>query len=54
MRYKGYVCWLNRFAKIDAAANRHQRAEVQRLFRRHDDNHHIRQYASGIFDRHQN
>lgn len=44
----------NRFAKINAAANRHQRAEVQRFYRRHDDNHHIRQYASDTVDRHQN
>ncbi len=34
--------------EINAAANRHQRAEVQRFYRRHDDSnhHHIRQYAS--------
>lgn len=45
----------NRFAKINAAANRHQRAEVQRFYRRHDNNHHhIRQYASNTVDRHQN
>lgn len=44
----------NRFAKIHATANRHQRAEVQRFYRRHDDNHHIRQYASDTVDRHQN
>lgn len=42
----------NRFAKINAAANRHQRAEVQRFYRRHDNNHHhIRQYASNTVDR---
>lgn len=41
----------NRFAKIHATANRHQRAEVQRFYRRHDDNHHIRQYASDTVDR---
>lgn len=45
----------NRFAKINAAANRHQRAEVQRFYRRHDNNHHhIRQYASNTVDRYKN
>lgn len=44
----------NRFAKIHATANRHQRAEVQRFYRRHDDNHHIRQYASDTVDRYKN
>lgn len=44
----------NRFAKINAAANRHQRAEVQRFYRRHDDNHHIHHYASDTVDRYQN